>query len=40
LYKNKKTSLDNLFKNYKMKAIDDFDDELKDFGVKQIASKA
>jgi hypothetical protein len=43
MYKNKKTSLHNLFKKYNMKATDDlFDDELKDLiaGVKRIASKA
>ena len=37
MYKNKKTSLYNLFKKYNMKATDDlFDDELKDLiaGVK------
>ena len=42
MYKNKKTSLYNLFKKYKMKAIDGFYDELKDLiaGIKRIASKA
>jgi hypothetical protein len=34
--KNKKTSLNNLFKKYKMKAPDDFNDEVKDLiaGIK------
>ena len=43
MYKNKKTSLHNLFKKYNMKATDDlFDDELKDLiaGVKWISNKA
>ena len=42
MYKNKKTSLYNLFKKYKMKATDNFDDELKDLiaGVEKITSKA
>ena len=41
MYKNKKTSLYNQFKKDKMKATDDFDDELKDLfaGMKQIAIK-
>ena len=42
MYINKKTSLYNLFKKYKMNATDDFDDELRKViaGVKRIASKA
>ena len=42
MYKNKKTSLHNQFKKYKMKAIDDFYVDLKDLiaGAKRIASKA
>ena len=41
MYKNKKTSLFRLFKLYKYKWTEEFDDELKDLiaGIKRIASK-
>ena len=42
MYKNKKTSFFRLFKLYKYKWKEEFDDELKDLvsGIKNIASKA
>ena len=42
MYKNKMTSLFRLFKLYKYKWTEEFDDELKDLiaGIKQIVSKA